>query len=170
MNYATAAQANLFQLRRHAEDIQRPANPFPATVTLADFVKRDLNRAIAAGQIAVECSHPITPLLRCPVKAVERPSPLKDHYFIDLVNGKRLTRWSGLGILYITWHAREWKSLSWAMRYALRWFAGEGFTGQKKPRTNTLRALEKRGLVVNKQATPFALSLYQMHKGEFEIG
>lgn len=166
MNYATAAQADLFQLRRHAEDIQRLADPFPATVTLADFVRRDLNRAIAAGECSVFRRHPHKPDTWLSVYCVERPSPLQDHYVVTSMDVPVYHTWSGFGELRINWHVNAWKQLSWAMKYALRFFAGDG---GRKPRANTLKALTKRGLVVAGAATPAALNLYRLHRKEVEI-
>lgn len=55
----------------------------------------------------------------------------------------------------------EYTSLSLPMRRALDYFAWASW--KAKPHTNTVRALEKRNIVLNNRATPYGSALYRAY-------
>lgn len=154
---------------QHQAEIAALADPRPATVTLAHFVKRGLGADIAAGRCTVTCVHRLfASAPRLTVTNV-RYIPGNGRPFIIVTDtGDEWQTHFGGEQLAVTWHdpARvdAWTQLSPAMRNALRFLAGDG---GRKPRPNTLSALTKRRLVRKGKIVRAALALYRNHQGEF---
>ncbi|MEO8608926.1 MAG: hypothetical protein ABI690_13630 [Chloroflexota bacterium] len=154
----------------HLNRVAALQEPYPCTVTLPHFIKRDLGAAIEAGRCTVTASAKwfLTKndlIIIDVVRLMDKPN----HYILIDINGNERHTYSGLSTLAVAWHdfGDTWEKLSPVMRLALRHLAGDV---DHKPRWNTLRGLDSRGLIADGQLTPFALDLYRQHKPEFEHG
>jgi hypothetical protein len=157
-------------IEEHQAELAALADPYPAIVTLAHFLRRDLGAAIADGRCAVTCPHRVFGSSLPPLTVIDvRKSTVNGGFVIITATGS----WNSFSPheqLAVTWHdlTAQWKRLSWPMRYALRYVAGAAPTWQGKPRANTLKALQKRGLLIDDQPTPTTLALHRQHLSEFE--
>lgn len=161
----TSEQIGKSLVADHQRNLAALAAPFPAAVSYAHFIKRDLAAAVEAGRCTVTMPHPAFASL--PGVLVVDVVRMDDSvgYIVATADGGQWNRY-GIGSLAVTWHdfGDTWEKLSPAMRRALYSLVVDS---PVKPRWNTLRALEARGLVANDQLTPSARSLCQHHKGAF---
>jgi hypothetical protein len=154
-------------IAEHLADVAALAEPYPSTVCHAHFIQRGLGAAVEAGRCTVTMPHhAFSSMPRVPVVDVLRTED--GHGFILVTrDGSQFKRYCR-GELAVTWHEPDaWADLTTPMKQALRWLAKDAPAGQKKPRANTLRALEKRKLVRKGKLVRSALALYKNHRQEF---
>lgn len=156
-------------VEEHLADVAALAEQFPASVSFAHFIKRDLGAAIEAGRCAITMPHPaFASLPGVPVVDVTHTDD-GIGYIVTTIDGSRWTRYCK-GSLAVTWHVTVngqpdgWDKLSSPMQHALRALAGDC---QHKPRWNTLRALETRGYLTAGRINPSGQLLYNQHRGDF---
>jgi len=173
----TSEQIGKSLVADHLKNLAALAEPFPSTVTLEHFVKRDLGAAIEAGRCTVTYPHPVFSSM--PGLAVIDIRQESSNYFVVVTAGGR--EWvsrSARTTVAVTWidFGDTWAKLSLPMRRALHILAtgssslqAERESGGEvaKPRHNTLKALESRGLIANGQLTPSALALYCQNRKAF---
>lgn len=142
----------------------------PSTVTLAHFLLRNMNDDLAAGCCTVTCAHRLfASAPRLNVTQVRYLPGAVPAYILVTDNGYEWQTYSGLETLAVTWLdvPDDWDTLSIPMKFALRYLIGDF---DRKPRWNTLRALETRGHVVDGHLSASGRSLYSQHRGEFANG
>lgn len=160
----TLEQIGKHLIADHQKKVVALAEQYPCTVTLEHFVKRDLGEAIEAGRCTVTCNHRIFANLP-PLTVVDVRVEAKCYTIVTAAGHEYVTYYSQEQ-LTVTWidFGDTWAKLSPAMRRGLRYLAGDK---SPKPRRNTLKALESRGLIVNGVITPVALALYRQNRKEF---
>ncbi len=110
----------------HQRRLDALAEPYPSTVTLPHFVKRDLAAAIEAGRCTVTCTHPVfSSAPRLVVVDVRQESG--NYFVIVTAGGREWVSRSALTTVAVTWidFGDTWAKLSWPMRWAIRHLAGE---------------------------------------------
>lgn len=149
------------------------AEPRPSTVTLIHFLLRNMNDDLAGERCTVTCAHRLfASAPRLNVTQVRYLPGKMPAYILVTDTGDEWQTYSGLETLAVTWLAvaDDWDTLSMPMKFALRYLAGDFERSERKPRWNTLRALEQRGHVADGQLTASGRSAYGQHRGDFADG
>lgn len=157
-------------IEEHLADVAALAEPFPSTVSHAHFIKRDLGAAVEAGRCTVTMPHPAFASMPGMQVVDVRRTEDGHGYLVATSDGSEFKRYCK-GHLSVTWHEPPtvdvWAQLSSPMQYALRYLAGDAPNWQDKPRWNTLKALQTRGLIHSGHLTTAARELYHAHRGDF---
>jgi hypothetical protein len=173
----TSEQIGKSLVADHLKKVAALAEPFPSTVTLEHFVKRDLGAAIEAGRCTVTYPHPVFSSMPG-LTVVDIRQEMSNYFVVVTVGGREWVSRSARTTVAVTWidFGDTWAKLSLPMRRALHILATDspsllaerGSGGEvAKPRPNTLRALESRHLLIDGQLTPSALALYCQNRKEF---